>query len=39
MELDFDQYKAQQFCDNPECQYYRGVITPFPMSYAACGLG
>jgi hypothetical protein len=23
MELDFDQYKAQQFCDNPECQYYR----------------
>jgi transposase-like protein len=22
MELDFDQYKAQQFCDNPECQYY-----------------
>ena len=22
MELDFDQYKVQQFCDNPECQYY-----------------
>src|SRR5438128_2745308 len=22
MELDFDQYKAQQFCDNPACQYY-----------------
>ena len=22
MELDFDKYKVQQFCDNPECQYY-----------------
>lgn len=22
MELDFDQYKAQQCCDNPACQYY-----------------
>ena len=22
MELDFDKYKAQQFCDNPACQYY-----------------
>jgi len=22
MELDFDKYKAQQFCDNAECQYY-----------------
>lgn len=25
MELDFDKYKAQQFCDNADCAYYAKV--------------
>lgn len=34
MELDFDQYKAQQFCDNPDCDAYgKGVLKfNFPFS-------